>query len=239
MPGKFHREPAGELRACRFKDFGQSRPNAAFFLSQPYGFSCGVKTTSECHSAMLDPTKLPRNFAVSYGDTKFDFVVTNASTESSLVLNAGRDNGSQHLKYPNALTIDRHAGTFSFSEDIQRDLYALRPLAMKLNALPAKLLSIVWRMTLGLLGSGPKTVLVGGGEFGFAWNLMMLAILIAIIAFAATIGVYVVAPLLVIALICFVLELAYFQPNEARRAKGLMDEIADNVRDLVEETVAY
>ncbi len=188
---------------------------------------------------MLDRTKLPRTFSVPYGDASFDFVVTNASDEASLILNAGRDTGGNHLKFPNALAIDRHAGTFNFSEDIQSDLHALRPLAMKLNAIPAKLLSVAWRMVGGILGAGPKTFFVGGGSFALGWNLTMLVVLIALIAFAATIGIYIVAPLLVIAVTCFVLELAYFQPAEEQRAKAFMDAVAGNVRDLVEETVAY
>lgn len=40
---------------------------------------------------MLDRSKLPRTFTVPYQGTSFDFGVTNASDDASLVLNVGRD----------------------------------------------------------------------------------------------------------------------------------------------------
>jgi hypothetical protein len=189
---------------------------------------------------MLDRQKIPRTFSVAYGESRFDFVVTNASDEASLVLNAGSGTTPEKgKKFPNALKIDRHAGTFNFSDAFQAEIYSLRPFAMKLNAIPAKLLSVVWRFVAGMLGAGPRTVLLGNSVFAMVWNLTMLVVIIAILAFAATVGIYVVVPLLVLAIVCFVLEMAYFQPGEDRRARAFMDEIAENVRDLVEETVAY
>jgi hypothetical protein len=190
-------------------------------------------------SVMLDTTKLPRSFSVPFGDQAYDFVVTGASDEKSLVLNVARETGGQRLQFGNGLTIDRHAGHFHFADVVQEDLNGQRPLAMTLNAIPARLLSVVWRMLGGLFRAAPGTFFVSGGEVALGWNLAMLATLIAIIAFALTVGLYVVAPLLAISAICFVLELAYFRPREEERAKAFMEGIAGNVRDLVEETVAH
>lgn len=187
---------------------------------------------------MLDRTKLPRSFSVAYQDAAFDFVVTNASDDSALVLNAGRDGNNRRLHYANCLTVDRHAGQFHFSDEISADLHALRPLAMKLNAIPAKLLGFAWRMVGGLLGSGPNKVLVGGGDFAMGWNIGVLIIMIGLLALAATIGLYVVLPLLVIASVSFVLDLVYFQPEMERRSKAFMEAIAEQTRDLVEDTVS-
>lgn len=188
---------------------------------------------------MLDTSKLPRAFSVPYGDTSYDFVVTGASDERSLVLNVARDTGGQRLQFGNGLTIDRHAGHFHFADVVQEDLNGLRPTAMKLNAIPAKLLSVTWRMIGGLVGAAPGTFFVSGGGFALGWNLVMLAILIAIIAFALTVGIYVVAPLLAISVICFIVEMAYFRPSEDQRAKAFMEGVAGNVVDLVESTVAH
>lgn len=188
---------------------------------------------------MLDKSKLPRSFSVPFGEISYDFVVTGASDEASLVLNVARETGGQRLQFGNGLTIDRHAGHFHFADVVQEDLHGLRPFAMKLNAIPAKLLGAAWRVVGGILGAGPRTFFIGGGEAGLVWNLVMLGILIALIAFAATIGIYVVAPLLVISVICFVLELAYFKPSEEQRAKAFMEGVAGNVRDLVEQTVSH
>lgn len=188
---------------------------------------------------MLDRTKLPRSFSVPYAETSFDFVITNASDESSLVLNVSGASGQNRLQFPNGLKIDRHAGTFNFADNLQEHLSGLRPAIMKANAIPAKLLSVAWRAIGGILGAAPGRFFLGGGAFALGWNLTMLAIMIALIAFAATIGIYVVAPLLAIAVICFILEVAYFQPNETQRIKSFMDAIGGNVRDLVEDTVTY
>lgn len=188
---------------------------------------------------MLDTSKLPRSFSVPFGETSFDFVVTGASDDKALALNVARDTGGQRLQFGNGLTIDRHAGHFHFADVVQADLNGLTPTAMKLNAIPAKLLSVVWRMIGGLFGAAPGTFFISGGGFALGWNLVMLAILIAIIAFALTVGIYVVAPLLAISVICFLLELTYFRPREEQRAKAFMEGIAGNVRDLVEETVAH
>ena len=188
---------------------------------------------------MLDTSKLPRSFSVPFGETTYDFVVTGASDEKSLVLNVARETGGQRLQFGSGLNIDRHAGHFHFADVVQEDLNGLRPTAMKLNAIPAKLLSVAWRMVGGIMGRTPGTFFVGGGSFALGWNLMMLTIMIAMIAFALTVGIYVVAPLLAISVICFILELAYFRPNEEQRAKAFMEGIADNVRDLVEATVVH
>lgn len=188
---------------------------------------------------MLDRTKLPRSFSVPYNEAAFDFVVTNASDEGKLVLNAARADGDFRIQFGNGLTIDRHAGKFDFSGELMADLHALRPMAMKLNAIPAKLLSVAWRMVGGLSKAAPGTFFIGGGEVGFAWNLIMLAILIGLLAIMFTVGLYVILPLLAISLICFIVELAYFRPNEEQKAKAFMEGIAGNVRDLVEETVAH
>ena len=167
---------------------------------------------------MLDTSKLPRSFTAAFGETSYDFVVTGASDEKSLVLNVARQDGEQRLQFGNGLTIDRHAGHFHFADVLQDDLHGLRPTAMKLAAIPAKLLSVVWRMVGGVVGAAPGTFFIGGGSFALGWNLGMLAILIAIIAFALTVGLYVIAPLLAISAICFVLDKAHFQPNENARA---------------------
>lgn len=188
---------------------------------------------------MLDTSKLPRSFSVPFGETTYDFVVTGASDDKSLVLNVARETGGQRLQFGNGLSIDRHAGHFHFADVVQQDLDGLRPIAMRLNAIPAKLLSVTWRMIGGLVGAAPGTFFVSGGGFALGWNLAMLAILIAIIAFALTVGLYVVAPLLAISVICFVLELSHFRPKEEQRAKAFMEGIAGNVRDLVEDTVAH
>jgi len=154
---------------------------------------------------MLDRTKLPRSFSVPYQGRTFDFTATNASDEAWLVLNVGRDAGDKRVYYANDLRIDRHAGQFHFSDDLGADIYALRSFAMKLNAAPAKLLSFACRFVGGLFGIGPKTVIIGGGDFGMGWNIGVLFFMVAILAVAATIGLYVVLPLLVLAAICFVL----------------------------------
>lgn len=189
---------------------------------------------------MLDKEKLPRTFSVAYGANRFDFVVTNASDEASLVLNSGREVGPEKVKrFPNSLRIDRHAGTFSFSDDLQAEIHSLRPIAMKLNAIPAKLLGFTWRLVMAVLGAGPRTVLLGDSIFAMVWNLAILVIIAAILAFVATISLYVVVPLLILVVLCFALERLYFQPQEDKRADLFMETIADNVRDLVEETVSY
>ena len=188
---------------------------------------------------MLDTSKLPRSFTVPFGETNYDFVVTGASDEKSLALNVARDTGGQRLQFGNGLTIDRHAGHFHFADVVQEDLNGLRPAAMKLNAIPAKLLSVALRMVGGLSKAAPGTFFLGGGEVGFAWNLVMLAILIGLLAVMLTVGLYVILPLLAISVICFILEMAYFRPNEEQKAKAFMEGIAGNVRDLVEPTVSY
>ena len=188
---------------------------------------------------MLDTSKLPRAFSVPFGEMNYDFVVTGASDEKFLVLNIARETGGQRLQFGNGLTIDRHAGHFHFADMVQEDLNGLRPTAMKLNAIPAKLLSVAFRMVGGLSKAAPGTFFLGGGEVGLAWNLMMLAILIGILAVMVTVGLYVILPLLAISVICFILEMAYFRPTEEQKAKAFMDGIAENVRDLVEATVAH
>lgn len=188
---------------------------------------------------MLDRSKLPRTFTVPYGDVNYEFVVTNASDESNLVANVARDENGKRLQFGNGLAIDRHAGHFHFTEDLQADFHSLRPLAMKLNAIPAKLLSVAWRLVGGILGSGPRTFFIGGGDAGLIWNVTMLMILCVVIALAATIGIYVVAPLLALAVICFILQQTYFQPNQMQQGKAFAETIANQVRDLVEETVSY
>ena len=188
---------------------------------------------------MLDTSKLPRSFTVPFGETNYDFVVTGASDDKFLVLNVARDTGGQRLQFGNGLTIDRHAGHFNFADGVQEDLNGLRPTAMKLNAIPAKLLSVVGRMLGGLSKAAPGTFFLGGGEVGLAWNLIMLAILIGLLAIMFTVGLYVILPLLAISVICFIVEVAYFRPNEDQKAKAFMEGIAGNVRDLVETSVSY
>lgn len=188
---------------------------------------------------MLDRSKLPRTFTVPYQGTSFDFVVTNASDDASLVLNAGRDGNGNRLQYGNGLKIDRHAGHFHFSEALESDLHSLRPFAMKLNAIPAKVLGATFRFVGRLLGAGSGPVAVGGGDFAMGWNIGMLVGMVIILGIALLIGAYVILPLAVVAVICFVLDLAYFKPAQEREAKAFMGSIADQVRDLVEETVSY
>lgn len=188
---------------------------------------------------MLDRSKLPRTFTVPYRETAFDFVVTNASDDSRLVLNAGRDGNGNRLQYGNGLTIDRHAGHFHFSEALDGDLHSLRPLAMKLNAIPAKVLGVTFRFVGRLLGAGRGPIAIGGGDIAMGWNIGMLFGMLILLAIAALIGTYVILPLAIVAVICFVLDLAHFKPEHEREAKAFMESIADQVRDLVEPTVSY
>ncbi|MDZ4086877.1 MAG: hypothetical protein U1E69_08740 [Tabrizicola sp.] len=188
---------------------------------------------------MLDRSKLPRTFTAAYQGTSFDFVVTNASDDASLVLNAGRDGNGKRLQYGNGLKIDRHAGHFHFSEALDSDLHSLRPFAMKLNAIPAKVLGAAFRFVGRLLGAGSGPVAVGGGDFAMGWNIGMLVGMVIILGIALLIGAYVILPLALVAGLCLVLDLAYFKPAQEREAKAFMESIADQVRDLVEETVSY
>lgn len=188
---------------------------------------------------MLDRTKLPRSFSIPYQQVDFDFVATNASDEASLVLNVGRNRNGTRQHYANGLTIDRHAGQFHFSDEMDADLHALRPLAMKLNAIPAMLLGFAWRFVWRLVGGARGPIAIGGGDAGLAWNLGILVGVVFILAIAGTIGLYVVLPLLALAAISFVLDLAYFTPAHTQGVKSFMEAIADQVRDLVEETVSY
>ena len=188
---------------------------------------------------MLDTTKLPRSFSVSYMDTPYDFVVTNGSTESTLLLNVARASNQTRASVPNGLKIDRHSGAFEYSAELNADIDSLRPMAMRLNAIPAKLLGYAWRFVQGLLGMGPRSVIIGGGDIGLGWNLGALFVLIFILALALTIGLYVVLPLIVLAVVSFVLDLSYFKPNLEAQAKAFMSGTADQVRDLVEDTVVY
>lgn len=188
---------------------------------------------------MLDKTKLPHTFSVPFQGKPFDFVVTNASDDNQLVLNVASDTGSRRDQYGAALRIDRHAGNFDFSPELNESLYALRPVAMKINAIPAKVLSVVCRMTMRLLGSAPGTFALGTSEVAFAWNLVMLAIILGILFVALTMGMYVILPLLVLATLCFALDVLHFQKQYLADTKRFMETIANQVRDLVEKTVSY
>lgn len=135
--------------------------------------------------------------------------------------------------------VDRHSGEFEFIEELQNDIWSQRSIPMKVNAIPAKILSIVWRSTMGLLGVGNQRIAFGSSDFAIGWNLGVLAIMVTVLFFAIVIGMYVILPLLVIAIICFLLEIFVFQKSYDASINTFMEEIADNIRDMVEVTVEY
>lgn len=188
---------------------------------------------------MLDRTQLPRSFSVRFRDTSYDFVVTNASDENKLVVNAARQAGDHRFMFGEGLHIDRHAGFFTFDDALQGDLHRHRPLSMKMTAIPAKVLGVVWRMTGGLLGLAPGRVALGTSSVAFGWNIVMLAIMIGILFVVINIGVYVILPLLAVAALCFLLDRFLLHPGWEEETTLFTKNIANNVRDLVEPTVEH
>ena len=143
------------------------------------------------------------------------------------------------MTFGEGLQIDRHAGFFTFDDALQYDLHQQRPLSIKLTAIPVKVLGFFWRLTGGLVGMTPGRVALGTSSVAFGWNIVMLAIIIGIFFVVINIGIYILLPLLAIALACFLLDRFMLHPGWDREISDFRVNIAGNVRDLVESTVEH
>ncbi|WP_457650690.1 hypothetical protein [Profundibacter sp.] len=181
----------------------------------------------------------PRTFSATLANTEYDFTVTNASNNDYIIMNVARQKGSKRKQFGRGLTVDRHSGEFEFTEDLQNDIWSRRSIPMKINEIPAKILSVAWRSTMGILGMGNQRIAFGSSDFAIGWNLGVLFIIVLVLSLTAVIGIYVIIPLLGIAIVCFLLEILFYKRTFDTSVKEFMEEIAENIRDMVEVTVDY